>query len=152
VQFEGESAFVYRIAAQEQRMTAERVDVRAGAREAGFVEITQGLDVGARIVADGLNRVQPGQPVMVGRPGGPADPAARARPRRAAGPRMMISDLAVRRPVFAAVAAIILCVVGAAAFLGCPFASCPTSIRRSSPSARTIAAPRPRSSRTGSPR
>ena len=32
----------------------------------------------------------------------------------------MISDLSVRRPVFAAVAAIILCVIGLAAFTGLP--------------------------------
>ena len=29
---------------------------------------------------------------------------------------MMLSDVSVRRPVFAAVAAIVLCVIGAAAF------------------------------------
>ncbi len=38
---------------------------------------------------------------------------------------MMLSDLAVRRPVFAAVAAIVLCVIGAAAFLFLPVRELP---------------------------
>ncbi|MCK5912026.1 MAG: efflux RND transporter permease subunit, partial [Caulobacter sp.] len=37
----------------------------------------------------------------------------------------MISDLSVRRPVFAAVAAIILCVIGLAAFTGLPIRELP---------------------------
>src|SRR4051812_25316051 len=39
---------------------------------------------------------------------------------------MMLSDLSVRRPVFAAVAAIILCVVGVAAFLALPVRELPS--------------------------
>ena len=38
---------------------------------------------------------------------------------------MMISDLAVRRPVFAAVAAILLCVIGAAAYFVLPIRELP---------------------------
>jgi hypothetical protein len=38
---------------------------------------------------------------------------------------MMLSDVAVRRPVFAAVAAIILCVIGAAAFMFLPVRELP---------------------------
>jgi multidrug efflux pump len=38
---------------------------------------------------------------------------------------MMLSDLSVRRPVFAAVAAIILCVIGAAAFVALPVRELP---------------------------
>ena len=38
---------------------------------------------------------------------------------------MMLSDLAVRRPVFAAVAAIVLCVIGAAAFFFLPVRELP---------------------------
>ena len=38
---------------------------------------------------------------------------------------MMLSDIAVRRPVFAAVAAIILCVVGLAAFTALPVRELP---------------------------
>jgi membrane fusion protein (multidrug efflux system) len=77
VQFEGESAFVYRIAAQGEGSTAQRVDVRTGAREAGLVEITEGLKVGERIVANGLNRVQPNQPLIIA---GAARPAAARAP------------------------------------------------------------------------
>jgi ATP synthase F1 epsilon subunit len=46
----------------------------------GFVEITGGLRAGEKVVADGLNRIQDGQPVKVGggrRPGGGA-PARKA--------------------------------------------------------------------------
>ena len=39
---------------------------------------------------------------------------------------MTLSDLSVRRPVFAAVAAIILCVVGAAAFFALPVRELPS--------------------------
>ena len=38
---------------------------------------------------------------------------------------MMLSDIAVRRPVFAAVAAIVLCVIGAAAFFFVPVRELP---------------------------
>jgi multidrug efflux pump len=55
----------------------------------------------------------------------------------------MLSDLSVRRPVFAAVAAIILCVIGLAAFKSCRSASCRASIRpwcRSRPTYRGASA------------
>ena len=70
VQYEGQGAFVYRIARGENGMTAQRVEVQAGAVEGGFVEILSGLDNNDRVVASGLNRIQPGAPVTVG--GGPA--------------------------------------------------------------------------------
>ena len=38
----------------------------------------------------------------------------------------MLSDISVRRPVFAAVAAIILCVIGLAAFAGLPVRELPS--------------------------
>lgn len=63
VQYEGESAFVFRIAAGERGTVAQRVEVETGAVEGGFVEILSGLSVGDRLVGSGLNRIQPGAPV-----------------------------------------------------------------------------------------
>lgn len=65
VQYEGEGAFVYRIARGENGSTAQRVEVEAGAVEGGFVEILSGLNAGDRIVGSGLNRIQPNAPVTV---------------------------------------------------------------------------------------
>lgn len=76
VQYEGDGAFVYRIARGEKASTAQRVEVETGSVEGGFVEIISGLKEGDRIVGSGLNRIQPGAPVSVagqgGRPGGAA--------------------------------------------------------------------------------
>lgn len=84
VQYEGEGAFVYRIARGERGTVAQRVEVKTGAVEGGFVEILSGLDAGDRVVGSGLNRIQPGAPVTVagqgqqpGRPAAPAKGAAR---------------------------------------------------------------------------
>ncbi|NBB63690.1 efflux RND transporter periplasmic adaptor subunit [Pseudomonas sp. ODNR1LW] len=68
VQYEGDGAFVYRIAPGAQGASAQRVEVETGAVENGFVEILSGLEVGDRIVGSGLNRIQPGAPISVGRP------------------------------------------------------------------------------------
>ena len=70
VQFEGDSAYLFKIAAQGERTIAQRADIRTGAREGGYVELIEGARAGDRIVANGLNRVQPNQPVRVGGPGG----------------------------------------------------------------------------------
>lgn len=62
-------------------LTAQRREVETGARQDGLVEIVSGLTASDRIVADGLNRVNPNQPVRIagagqggppgaGRPGG----------------------------------------------------------------------------------
>ena len=63
VQYQGEGAFVYRVARGENGSTAQRVEVQTGAVENGFVEIISGLEAGDRIVGSGLNRIQPGAPV-----------------------------------------------------------------------------------------
>ena len=80
LQYEGDGAFVYRIAKGEKGSTAQRVEVETGSVEGGLVEIVSGLNVGDRVVGSGLNRIQPGAPVSVagqgGRPGG--RPAATA--------------------------------------------------------------------------
>jgi membrane fusion protein (multidrug efflux system) len=76
VQYEGDSAFVFRIAPGERGLTAQRLVVQAGSVENGFVEILSGLNAGDRVVATGLNRIQPGSPVTVA--GGPAQRAGAA--------------------------------------------------------------------------
>jgi len=65
VQYEGESAFVYRIAPGENGATAQRVEVEPGAVEGGFVEIVSGLTTNDRVVGSGLNRIQPNAPISV---------------------------------------------------------------------------------------
>ncbi len=70
VQYEGDGAFVYRIARGDRGSTAQRVEVETGSVEGGFVEILSGLNVGDRIVGSGLNRIQPGAPVRVAGQGG----------------------------------------------------------------------------------
>ncbi|MFZ5670588.1 MAG: efflux RND transporter periplasmic adaptor subunit [Pseudomonadota bacterium] len=77
VQFEGDQAWVFVIAARGQGQSARKTAVRTGATENGFVEILEGLKAGDRVIADGLNRVQDGQPVRVQRPGGPRAGGAR---------------------------------------------------------------------------
>lgn len=83
VSIQGDSAFVFALAQEGGATRAEQRPVLTGARQDGFVELREGAPVGLRIVADGLNKVQPGQPVRVatGRPAAPP-PAAKtpARP------------------------------------------------------------------------
>lgn len=77
VQFEGDQAFVFVITPRADGFSARKQAVDTGATEGGFVEITTGVRAGDRVVADGLNRIQDGQPVKVaGRP--PAAPARKA--------------------------------------------------------------------------
>lgn len=70
IQYEGDGAFVYRIAAGENGSTAQRVTVQTGAVEGGFVEILSGLSANDRVVGSGLNRIQPNAPVTVASAGG----------------------------------------------------------------------------------
>jgi membrane fusion protein (multidrug efflux system) len=65
VQFETDRPFVYVIAQQGGHAIAQQKTVVAGVRQAGFVEIRAGLSAGDRVVGDGLNRIQPNQPVKV---------------------------------------------------------------------------------------
>ncbi len=83
IQYEGDSAFAYRIAAGERGTTAQRVTVETGAVENGFVEILAGLSPEDRVVGSGLNRIQPNAPVMVARAG--AEKGAAQAPQAAAG-------------------------------------------------------------------
>lgn len=71
VLFEGDQAFVYRVAGTGEDAQAQRVLVETGAVEGGFIEILDGVSAGDQIIAGGLNRLQPGAPVRLeGRGGG----------------------------------------------------------------------------------
>jgi len=65
VQYEGDGAFVYRIAPGENGTTAQRVEIDTGVVEAGFVEVVSGLSANDRVVGSGLNRIQPNAPIRV---------------------------------------------------------------------------------------
>lgn len=70
VQYEGQRAYVFRIARGERGTNAQRVEIEPGAVENGFVEILSGVEAGERIVGTGLNRIQPGAPIRVAGEGG----------------------------------------------------------------------------------
>jgi membrane fusion protein (multidrug efflux system) len=70
VAVQGESAFVYVIRQMGEHTVAEQRPVVTGLRQDNFVEILDGVQPGEKIVGDGLNKVQTGQPVrVVGAPG-----------------------------------------------------------------------------------
>jgi membrane fusion protein (multidrug efflux system) len=70
VSMQGDSAFVYVLHSRGPKTMTEQRPVVTGVRQDGFVEIKDGVVAGDRIVADGLNKIQPGQPVTVQAPGG----------------------------------------------------------------------------------
>jgi membrane fusion protein (multidrug efflux system) len=80
---QGDAAFVYVLNQQGGQTRAEQRPVVTGVRQHGFVEIVDGVRSGERLVADGLNKIQPGQPVRVA--GAPA--AATPQGTRAPAPR-----------------------------------------------------------------
>jgi membrane fusion protein (multidrug efflux system) len=65
--------------------TAERREVKIGARQPGFVEITSGLKPGEKVVVEGTLRLRPGATVRVAGEGG--DERKRERGRDGPGPR-----------------------------------------------------------------
>lgn len=67
VSVQGDSAFVYVLQQQGERTMAAQRPIVTGIRQQGFVEILDGVKAGERLVADGLNKIQPGQPVRVAR-------------------------------------------------------------------------------------
>jgi len=71
VSVEGDSAFIYALRPQGDRTVTVQQPVVTGLRQDNIVELTQGATAGARIVADGLNKIQPGQPVHVAGAGPP---------------------------------------------------------------------------------
>ncbi len=68
VAVQGDSAFVYVIHPKGQMAMTEQRMVVTGVRQSGFVELREGVSPGDRIVADGLNKVIPGQPVKLAAP------------------------------------------------------------------------------------
>ncbi|HEY8614705.1 efflux RND transporter periplasmic adaptor subunit [Phenylobacterium sp.] len=79
VSVQGDNAFVYVIRQMGERTVAEQRPVLTGVRQQGFVEIRDGVQPGERIVADGLNKIQPGQPIRIAGARGPGGPGG-ARP------------------------------------------------------------------------
>lgn len=77
---QGDTAFVYVVKRDGDRSVAEQRAVLTGARQDGLVEIREGLQVGEQIVADGLNKIQPGQPVRVQAAAGAREAAADTQP------------------------------------------------------------------------
>jgi membrane fusion protein (multidrug efflux system) len=71
VSMQGDSAFIYVLHPEGPRTVVEQRPVTTGLRQDNVVELTDGAGSGERIVADGLNKVQPGQPVRVAGQGGP---------------------------------------------------------------------------------
>jgi len=59
----GGSAFVYRVG---EGGSAQRVDVKIGARRDGLAEVLAGLKAGDRIVVDGTGKLRPGSKVVEG--------------------------------------------------------------------------------------
>ena len=74
ISMQGDSAFIYVLRPQGQRTVTEQRPVITGLRQDNVVELTEGATAGERIVADGLNKIQPGQPVRIAGPGGPGGP------------------------------------------------------------------------------
>ena len=78
IAYEGDEAYVFVIVGQGGKLKAQRRTVTIGASQDGMVEIQQGLKAGDKVVGDGLNRIQDGQPVKAagGQSAGAARPAA----------------------------------------------------------------------------
>ena len=119
---EGGSTYVFIVADGR----AERREVRLGQREAGTVEVLDGLAAGELVV-----RARPAAPARRRRGAG-AERIGPCRP-TAGGPERMISDFCIKRPVFAAVLSLLIIVLGdRLAACACRSASCPTSTPRPS--------------------
>ncbi len=86
VSVQGDTAFVYVVKNDGEHSVAERRPVLTGVRQDGLVEIREGLQAGEQIVADGLNKIQPGQSVRVQAPAGAREATADPQP-GARGPR-----------------------------------------------------------------
>jgi len=71
IQYEGDQAYVFALASGPKGPRAAKRPVTVGVSDGGLVEVTSGVAPGERVVADGLNRVQDGQPVKVAGAGGP---------------------------------------------------------------------------------
>jgi membrane fusion protein (multidrug efflux system) len=65
---EGDSSYVFRVVNGDNGQTVERVTVQTGQRSDGVVEIVAGLNEGDQVVTDGVQAVNPGQPIRVQQP------------------------------------------------------------------------------------
>ncbi len=70
VAFEGQAAYVLALEPGPKGLIAKRRDVKIGVRQNAFVEILSGLNIGDRVMAEGLNRVQSGATVVIAGQGG----------------------------------------------------------------------------------
>jgi membrane fusion protein (multidrug efflux system) len=77
VMVHGEDAFVFVIASRDGKLVAEQRAVETGIRSEGFVELRDGVAAGERLVADGLHKIQPDQPVRLAQGAGAAPAPAR---------------------------------------------------------------------------
>lgn len=68
----GEREYVWVV---DSENNARQADVTLGRRRPGVVEVLEGLNLGERIVTEGVNQVRPGQPVRVAMPTEPATAA-----------------------------------------------------------------------------
>ena len=84
---QGDNAFVYVVAQKDGKMVAEQRPVVTGVRQDGFVELKDGVAEGDKIIADGLNKIQPGQPVRPAGKGGSKAGAYGGKATGAGGPR-----------------------------------------------------------------
>ncbi len=81
VAVQGDAAYVYVLRQMGERTMVEQRPILTGSRQMGFVEIREGVKAGEKIVADGLNKIQPGQPVRIaGARGAGGGPQGGARP------------------------------------------------------------------------
>jgi membrane fusion protein (multidrug efflux system) len=73
---QADGAYVYRVVAREGAQSVDLVRIRTGQRAGGMAEVLEGLNVGERVITEGVQSVRPGQPVQLGEP--PASNAANA--------------------------------------------------------------------------
>jgi membrane fusion protein (multidrug efflux system) len=81
---QGDGAYVYVVQKRGQTTTAEQRPIVTGIRQGGYVEILDGVRPGERLVADGLNKVQAGQPIRIAQAGAGGQGAQAMRPRAGA--------------------------------------------------------------------
>jgi membrane fusion protein (multidrug efflux system) len=86
VSVQGDNSFVYVLQQRGERTMAEQRPIVAGLRQQGYVEIVDGVRAGERLVADGLNKIQPGQPVRIARTPGMGSVPGKAAPPPGAAP------------------------------------------------------------------
>ena len=71
VAFEGAKAYVLVLTPDgDGGLVVKRRDIEVGTRQGGFVEVVGGLNPGERVMAEGLNRVQPNARVTIAGQGG----------------------------------------------------------------------------------